>query len=96
MLTLSYTALILNELIMVAAEVTTWHPIMIFSLLGSAGIYFGSLPFLGEYFDRAYLLTLGFWWRVAAIAACSLVPVWGGKMVRRWVKPPAYRKVQGG
>ncbi|GAB7365344.1 hypothetical protein MBLNU230_g6424t1 [Neophaeotheca triangularis] len=95
MLAVSYTSLVINELIMVAAEVTTWHPVMIFSLLGTAGVYFGSLPFLGEYFDRGFLLTLGFAWRVVAICAASLVPVWGGKVVRDCIKPPSYRKVRG-
>ncbi|PNS19977.1 hypothetical protein CAC42_7944 [Sphaceloma murrayae] len=95
MVSVSFTVLVINELVMVMAEITTWHPVMIFSILGTAGIYFGSLPFLGDYFDLSWLITPGFWWRVAAIAAVSLVPVWGGKCIRRKVKPPNYRKVQG-
>ncbi|KAG8626126.1 hypothetical protein KVT40_006527 [Elsinoe batatas] len=95
MVSVSFTVLVINELVMVAAEITTWHPVMIFSILGTAGIYFGSLPFLGDYFDLPWLIRPGFWWRVAAIAAVSLVPVWGGKCIRRKVKPPNYRKVQG-
>ena len=73
MVAVSYTVLVVNELIMVAAEITTWHPIMIFSILGTALIYFGSLPFLGGYFDLEYVVTLGFWWRFSAIVAASLV-----------------------
>lgn len=95
MVALSYTVLVVNELIMVAAEVTTWHPIMIFSILGTAAAYFGSLPFLGGYFDLTFVLGLGFWWRFAAISAASLVPVWAGKVIRRTVRPPSYRKVRG-
>ncbi|PSK45221.1 hypothetical protein B9Z65_2361 [Elsinoe australis] len=95
MVSVSFTVLVINELVMVAAEITTWHPVMIFSILGTAGVYFGSLPFLGDYFDLPWLIMPGFWWRVAAIAAVSLVPVWGGKCIRRKVKPPNYRKVQG-
>lgn len=95
MVALSYTALVINELVMVAAEVTTWHPIMIFSILGTAMLFFGSLPFLGGYFDLAFLLTLGFWWRVAAVCAASLGPVWAGKVVGRRVRPASYRKVRG-
>ena len=95
MVAVSYTVLVVNELIMVAAEITTWHPIMIFSILGTALIYFGSLPFLGGYFDLEYVVTLGFWWRFAAIVTASLVPVYAGKIIRRTVKPPSYRKVRG-
>ncbi|CAL3966152.1 unnamed protein product [Diplocarpon coronariae] len=95
MISVSFTVLIINELCMVAFEVTTWHPIMIFSLLGTLLLYFGSVPFLGGYFDLGYFVTLGFVWRVAAISAISLIPPYAGKLIRRAVKPPSYRKVQG-
>jgi phospholipid-translocating ATPase len=36
----------------------------------------------------------GFVWRVFAIAAVSLVPPYVGKIIRRTMKPPSYRKVQ--
>lgn len=37
----------------------------------------------------------GFYWRVAAICAVSLIPWYAGKLIRRRIKPPSYRKVQG-
>ena len=95
MLAVSFTVLILNELIMVAVSVTTWHPIMIGSIVGTAAIYAASVPFLGRYFDLGYVASWAWAWRVAAIAAISLVPVWGGKLIGRAYKPPNYRKVQG-
>ncbi|KKY22993.1 putative phospholipid-translocating p-type atpase [Phaeomoniella chlamydospora] len=95
MISVSFTVLILNELIMVAVSVTTWHPIMIASIVGTAAIYAASVPFLGGYFDLEYIITWGWVWRVAAVAAISLVPVYGGKLIRRAWKPPSYRKVQG-
>lgn len=95
MVALSYTVLILNEIFMVALSVTTWHPVMIFSIVGTAAIYFGSLPFLGGYFDLPFLITLGFWWRVAAVGAASLLPVYAGILIGRTVRPPSYRKVRG-
>jgi phospholipid-translocating ATPase len=95
MVAVSYTCLIINEIVMVAAEITTWHPVMIFSILGTAAIYFGSLPFLGNYYSLKFVVTLGFWWRVAGIAAASLVPVYAAKLIRRTVRPPSYRKVRG-
>lgn len=95
MVSLSFTSIVLNEWIMVASEVMVWHPGGIFVILLTVVIYFSSLPALGDYFDRAWLLTGGFWWRLVAILAVSLVPVWGGKCIRRKVKPPSYRKVQG-
>ncbi|KAI9843023.1 MAG: putative aminophospholipid-translocase [Sclerophora amabilis] len=95
MVSVSFTVLVINELIMVAFEVTTWHPVMIFSLLGTALIYFGSIPFLGRYFDLAFVLTWGFLWKVTAISAISLIPPYAMKLLQRTLKPPSYRKVQG-
>lgn len=94
MLSVSFTVLILNELIMVAVSITVWHPIMILSIVGTGAIYAASVPFLGEYFDLAYVASWSWVWRVAAVAAISLVPVWGGKLISRAVRPPNYRKVQ--
>lgn len=95
MVSVSFTVLVMNELIMVAMEVTTWHWIMIASIVGTAGIYFGSVPFLSGYFDLAYLSSLAFWWKFAVIALISLVPPYAGKLLGRTLKPPSYRKVQG-
>lgn len=95
MVGVSFTVLVINELVMVAMEVTTWHWIMWASILGTAVIYVVSIPFLGEYFDLRYIITLGFAWRVVAISALSLIPPYAAKLIRRAVKPPSYRKVRG-
>lgn len=58
MVAVSYTVLVLNELIMVAIEITTWHPFMIISILGTFVVYIGSMPFLGGYFDLEFLITV--------------------------------------
>ncbi|CAK7216272.1 Putative aminophospholipid-translocase [Sporothrix bragantina] len=94
MVAVSYTALVLNELLMVAIEITTWHPVMIVCIVGTFLLYVGSLPFLGRYFDLQYVLSIGFLWRVIAICAISLIPPYAGKLIRRTMKPPSYRKVQ--
>lgn len=49
---ISFTALVLNELIMVALEITTWHTYMVLSEVATALIYFGSMVFLPEYFGE--------------------------------------------
>ena len=95
MVAVSFTCLVINELVMVAAEVVTWHWVMIVSLLGTALVYAGSVPFLGGYFDLEYVATWGFAWRVGAIVAVAVVPVWSGKVLRRTLRPESYRKVRG-
>lgn len=94
MVSVSFTVLVINELIMVACEVVTWHWIMIASLVGTMAIYVGSVPFLGGYFELGYVWSWGFVWRIVAISAISLVPVYSLKILRRTLRPPAYRKVQ--
>lgn len=58
MVAVSFTVLILNELCMVAFEITTWHPVMIMSLVGTLFVYVASVPFLDLYFDLGFMLTL--------------------------------------
>lgn len=57
MVAVSYTVLVLNELLMVAIEITTWHLVMILSIVGTFLFYIGSIPFLGGYFDLEFVLT---------------------------------------
>ena len=95
MVSVSFTVLLINELIMVAFEIVTWHWIMYVSILGTAMIYVGSIPFLGGYFDLEFMWGWAFAWRVAAISALSLIPPYSIKILRRTLKPPNYRKVQG-
>jgi phospholipid-translocating ATPase len=95
MLSVSFTVLVLNELIMVAVAVTTWHPVMIASIVGTGALYAASVPFLGSYFDLHYVVSWGWAWRVVAVGAISLVPVWGGKVLRGVWRPPSWRKVRG-
>jgi phospholipid-translocating ATPase len=58
MVAVSYTVLVLNELLMVAIEITTWHWVMVVSILGTFLMFIGSIPFLGRYFDLGFLLTV--------------------------------------
>lgn len=63
---ISYTALVINELIMVALEITTWHNYMILSEVGTGVVYFGSMVFLPEYF--------GMFSKLTSIISCRLHP----------------------
>jgi phospholipid-translocating ATPase len=46
----SFTVLILNELIMTGLGVDTWHKYMIIGEVATLSFYFGSIPFLGDYY----------------------------------------------
>lgn len=95
LISVSFTALVINELLMVAIAVTTWHPVMIFCLLGTALVYAASVPFLGDYFDLKFVITLDWVWRVVAVTAVSIIPIWAAKLIKQSWSPPSYRKVRG-
>lgn len=50
---ISFTALVLTELLMVALTVRTWHWLMVLAEFFSLGCYLASLAFLNEYFGTA-------------------------------------------
>ena len=95
LLAVSFTVLIINELGMVAMSVTTWHWVMVASILGTAAVYAASVLGLGSYFDLGFVASWGFAWRVVAISAVSLVPPYLVRVVGRTLRPPTYRKVRG-
>ncbi|KAG8702472.1 putative aminophospholipid-translocase [Ceratobasidium sp. 394] len=90
---ISFTALVLNELIMVALEITTWHLYMVISEVVTLFFYVISIAFLPEYFDLSFVLSWRFAWKVALIVCVSSVPLWLIKTVRSRVRPATYSKL---
>ncbi|KAI8982002.1 phospholipid-translocating P-type ATPase [Mycotypha africana] len=90
---ISFTALIFNELLMVALEINTWHKVMIIAELITVLIYFGSMWLLPTYFDMKFILTTRFLWKVAVITAVSSCPLYFVKMIKRRIAPPSYTKL---
>ncbi|KAF8900131.1 aminophospholipid-transporting P-type ATPase [Gymnopilus junonius] len=90
---ISFTALILNELIMVALEITTWHPYMVISEIVTLFFYVISIAFLPAYFDLSFVISLPFAWKVAVIVAISALPLWTFKAIKRKVAPAASSKL---
>lgn len=95
MVAVSFTALIINELVMVALEINTWVPMMLYAQVITVVLYIITVPFLGDYFDLAFMQTAAFYWKVAIAVAVSLGPPWFVKSLRRRLKPPDYAKVAG-
>ncbi|KAL8279641.1 hypothetical protein RQP46_007954 [Phenoliferia psychrophenolica] len=91
---ISFTALVLNELIMVAVEVTTWHTLMILSEVITLSLYVVSVLFLPEYFDLSFVLTTRFIWKVALIVAISAAPLWAIKILKGRFAPTQYAKLR--
>merc|ERR1719411_2412051 len=91
---ISYTALILTELTMVALTIRTWHPLMILAELLSILLYLLSLILLREFFDAEFIKSLDFVWKTAVITGVSCLPLYFIKFLRRRFSPPSYQKLQ--
>uniref|UniRef100_A0A8C5PC15 Phospholipid-transporting ATPase n=1 Tax=Leptobrachium leishanense TaxID=445787 RepID=A0A8C5PC15_9ANUR len=101
---ISFTALIVTELLMVALTIRTWHWLMVVAEFFSLGCYIASLAFLNEYFglgrvslgaflDVAFIATLAFLWKVSAITVVSCLPLYILKYLKRKFSPPSYSKL---
>ncbi|THH33355.1 hypothetical protein EUX98_g813 [Antrodiella citrinella] len=90
---ISFTALVLNELIMVALEITTWHVYMVISEVVTLFFYVVSIAFLPEYFDLTFVISARFAWKVAVIVAISAIPLYIIKLIRSRVAPAASSKL---
>ncbi|XP_032510249.1 probable phospholipid-transporting ATPase IIB isoform X8 [Phocoena sinus] len=90
---ISFTALVLTELLMVALTVRTWHWLMAVAELLSLGCYVASLAFLNQYFDVPFIMTMTFVWKVSAITVVSCLPLYILKYLKRKLSPPSYSKL---
>ncbi|XP_078608479.1 putative phospholipid-transporting ATPase IIB isoform X1 [Branchiostoma floridae x Branchiostoma japonicum] len=90
---ISFTSLILTELLMVALTVRTWHWAMVIAEVFSLGIYVASLAIFKEYFDESFILSLTFFWKVTVITLVSCLPLYVLKYLRKKFSPPSYSKL---
>ncbi|CAI9154853.1 unnamed protein product [Rangifer tarandus platyrhynchus] len=90
---ISFTSLILTELLMVALTIQTWHWLMTVAELLSLACYIASLVFLHEFIDVSFIATLPFLWKVSVITLVSCLPLYVLKYLRRRFSPPSYSKL---
>lgn len=94
LVSISFTALVLNELFMVALTVNTWNRVMAGTIVITFALYVFLAPFLSDYFDLDYMTSFSFGWQLVLTLAVSLFPVWLGQTINRKLRPPSYAKVQ--
>lgn len=90
---ISFTALIFNELFMVCMEITTWHYLMVIAQLGTGIVYLSSMRLLPHYFDLAFIGTFSFAWKVTLIVSASSLPIFLYGCVKNLYAPPSYTKL---
>ncbi|CAH8579260.1 unnamed protein product [Dicrocoelium dendriticum] len=91
---ITFTALLLTELLMVAITVRTWHLLMVLAEILSLAIYALSLVVMRQYFDPNFLGTFGFIWKVLAITGISCIPIIILKLIHYKFRPSIYSKLQ--
>lgn len=94
MVSLSFTVLVFNELIMVCLQINQWTKVMMLTVIVTFGIYVCSVPFLTDYFDLSYMSSFSFYWQLVVILTVSLLPIWLFTTINRRLRPPSYAKVQ--
>ncbi|KAJ4934133.1 hypothetical protein JOQ06_006938 [Pogonophryne albipinna] len=90
---ISFTSLILTELLMVALTIQTWHWLMILGEFLSLSCYIASLVFLPNLIDIYFITTVSFLWKVTVITLVSCLPLYILKYLRTRFSPPNYSKL---
>lgn len=91
---ITFTSLILTELLNVAFEITKWHWLMIIAEVTAVIIYISSLFILKGYFDLTIILSWGFVWKVIVITASTTLPIYVVRLIKRRCDPPVYTKLK--
>ncbi|XP_067928556.1 probable phospholipid-transporting ATPase IIB [Watersipora subatra] len=92
---ITFTSLILTELLMVALTIRTWHWLMVVAELVSLGAYIASLIILRKYFDPEFIKTFNFIWKVVIITGISCIPLYVVKFLQRKFSPATHSKLSG-
>ena len=90
---ITFTAVILTELLMLALTVRTWHWLMIVAELISLSSYLLTLIIVPQYFDEKFIQTRAFLWKVTLLTVVSCLPLYILKFVHRKIAPPSHSKL---
>lgn len=87
------TSLFVLELLNLASELHTWHPLTVISMISTAVVYFYSILILRNYFDFVFIATTAFVWKVLVITIAGWLPVYIFKKIQTALQPPQYTKL---
>jgi len=92
-ISITFTSLLLTELLMVALEIQRWRWQMVVAEVLSLAAYAVAIFLLPSYFDAGFIMSGDFWIKVIVITLVSCLPVTIGKWFRTTCAPPAYVKL---
>lgn len=92
---ITYTALILTELLMLALNVRSWHWMMVVAELISLSFYLLTLILFPQSFDSRFIQTIDFLWKVTLLTLVSCLPLYILKKLHRKIAPASHYKLTG-
>jgi len=90
---ITFTAVILTELLMLLLIVKTWHWLMVVAELMSLSFYLITLIMSPGHFDDQFIQTTAFLWKVTLLTLISWCPLWVISKLLRKINPPSYEKL---
>lgn len=90
---ITFTSLILSEILNVFTEIHHWNEVIISSCVISILIYFASFFLLESYFDLQFIFTFTFWGNICVLTSISWGPILLYKLIKKTIHPPRYYKL---
>ena len=91
---ITFTAVILTELIMIFLTVRTLHWLMWVAELMSLSSYVLTLMCMPDFFDAKFIRSFEFALKVALITMVSCLPLYIIKFMHRKIAPPSHHKLK--
>jgi phospholipid-translocating ATPase len=91
---ITFTALILCQLLNAAFEIHKWNATIVAAQLLSLAFYIISVFLLRGYFDLAFVLTWAFLGKTLVLVAAAVLPTAAIEALHKRLNPPSYQKVQ--
>ncbi|EEA07554.1 phospholipid-translocating P-type ATPase, flippase family protein [Cryptosporidium muris RN66] len=93
LVSITFTTLILSEILNVVTEIHHWNIFILSSCIASLLIYFISFFLLKSYFDLYFIFTYSFWGKICVLTLIAWGPVILFKIIKKSVHPPRYYKL---
>ncbi|KAH8581608.1 phospholipid-translocating P-type ATPase [Cryptosporidium sp. chipmunk genotype I] len=90
---ITFTSLILSEILNVVTEIHHWNEVIISSCIVSILIYFASFFLLESHFDLQFIFTFTFWGKICVLTSISWGPILLYKLIKKTIHPPRYYKL---
>eukprot|EP01104_Vermistella_antarctica_P016062 TRINITY_DN53_c0_g3_i1.p1 TRINITY_DN53_c0_g3~~TRINITY_DN53_c0_g3_i1.p1 ORF type:complete len:1335 (-),score=277.74 TRINITY_DN53_c0_g3_i1:1063-5067(-) len=90
---ITFTALILTELLNVCCEIHRWHWVMVIGIIATLLTYMLSMVLLPTTFDITFLLTWDFVWKTLVVTLVAVLPIAIAKGIKAVFYPASYMKL---